>query len=112
MTKIFTANCQGGVVTTEGLTLDADIVASGQGQSSGAVILEKDHAVYLPNTQPDLETTIEKLSESLGKLTEILAAIGAGMTGPTTAPPGTLATDLAEITALKAELDALKGNLI
>lgn len=99
-------------MTADGVSVDAaQILSKGQGESQGVLLIDGEKAFYLTSNATDLETTIEKLNSSLNKLVSILTAIGAGMTGPTTAPPPTLATDLAEITALVSELTTLKGNL-
>lgn len=128
MSKILAATCDAtGKVTAEGELVPAAVVLSqGKQASSGILILEGDKAWYLVGMSvTDLVTTIEKaikilddLNPALTKIGTILTAIGAGMTGPTTAPPGTLATDVADlnakVTALnttKSELTTLKGAL-
>lgn len=126
MPKILNATCVGGVVKYGALPVqDVAIFSEGVGESAGLLILDKDLKAYMPKTTPDLKTTIEKISSSLdelsGVLTQIattLTSIGAGMTGPTTAPPPTLAADVVQInlsganlTAIKAELDTLKAGL-
>lgn len=112
MSKMIDATCESGTVTADGVSVEgAEIVSKGDGASEGILLLDGSKAKYLTSNATDLETTIEKLNSSLNKLVSILTAIGAGMTGPTTAPPPTLATDLAEITALVSELTTLKGQL-
>lgn len=112
MSKIVPATCQGGNVTADSITVDSpQILSKGEGQSSGILIMENGQVYYLTLNTTDLETTIEKLSSSLNKLVSILTNIGSGMTGSTTAPPPTLATDLAEITSIAGELETLKGQL-
>lgn len=128
MSKILAATCDAsGVVTAEGQTVPAATVLSqGKQASSGVLIMEGDKAWYIVGMSvTDLVTTIEKaikilddLGPALTQIATTLTSIGAGMTGPTTAPPGTLATDViainAKVTALdatKAELTTLKGAL-
>lgn len=127
MSKALPASCGAGLVKIGAVPLpNAVRFSKGIAPSQGIAFLDEDKQYYITNTQPDLETTLGKVSESLDKIAAsltkigtILTSIGAGMTGPSTAPPPTLATDVADITAnvtainlLKAQLDTLKGNLI
>lgn len=106
------ASCLSDVVTAEGFPVDAaTILSQGKGQSSGLLIMFGEQAYYIPNAAEDLKTTIEKLADAVTKISNILTAIGAGMTGPTTAPPPTLATDVVALTAIVTELNTLKGVL-
>lgn len=112
MTKVIEASCVTGIVTAEGVPVTGTtILSGGVGESEGVLILEEDKKTYLANTTPDLKTTIEKVIAALNKIGTTLTSIGAGMTGPTTAPPGTLATDVLELTTIATELEVLKGAL-
>lgn len=112
MSKILEATCEGGVVTSEGVAVPgAEILSEGVGESQGLLLMQGDKKTYMASNATDLKTTIEKVVEAINKVGTILTAIGAGMTGPTTAPPGTLATDVLELTQLATELETLKGNL-
>jgi hypothetical protein len=111
MSKILEATCLSGVVKWEGSPVEAEVLSEGNGQSSGVLLLEKEKAFYLTSNASDLKTTMEKLIDALTKVTETLTAIGSGMTGPTTAPPGVLATNVVAINLLVTELTTLKGNL-
>lgn len=112
MVKVITASCSQGKVTAEGVEVStAEILSEGVGDSEGALLLDGDKQTYVAKTSPDLKTTIEKVVDAINKTASILTAIGAGMTGPTTAPPGTLATDVADLVAVATELETLKGNL-
>jgi hypothetical protein len=112
MSKVLEAICVGGVVTSEGVPVPAaDILSEGVGASSGVLILDRDLAKYIAKTSPDLKSTLEILSSALTTIATSLTSIGAGMTGPTTAPPPTLAVDVAQITLAVTELDALKEIL-
>lgn len=112
MTKAIAATCVAGVVTASGVPVpSATKLSEGVGQSSGVLLLDGETANYIANTTPDLKTTIEKLVDITNKIVTLFTAIGAGMTGATTAPPGTLATDTASITAIAVELTALKAML-
>lgn len=112
MTKALEASCTAGIVTAGALpVVGAEILSEGVGSSSGILILDEDRKTYIPKTSGDLKTTLEKLASALGKIASTLTSIGAGMTGPTTAPPPTLAADVAQITAIQAEITALKEVL-
>lgn len=112
MSKVLSASCSQGKVTAEGIVVTtAEILSEGVGSSEGVLILEEDKQTYVAKTSPDLKTTIEKTVAALNKVASILTAIGAGMTGPTTAPPPTLATDVTELIATATELETLKGML-
>lgn len=113
MSKILAATCDAtGKVTADGVIVPGAIVLSlGKQASSGLLLLDADKAWYFPSSATDIETTLGQVSTALEKIANTLTSIGAGMTGPTTAPPPTLATDVAAIMQIKAALDQLKGAL-
>jgi hypothetical protein len=126
VSKVLAATCVAGIVKVGALVVPAaEVLSEGVASSSGIVILDEDKAYYVAENSPDLKSTIEKVIDSLEDLASVLntiattlTSIGAGMTGPTTAPPPTLAVNVAtiiskaaEITASRAELLALKGAL-
>lgn len=126
MSKILAATCEAGVVKVGDLSVPSAVVqSSGVASSDGVLLMEGDTAFYLSKTSEDLMTSIEKTSMALEDLASALntiattfTSIGAGMTGASTTPPPTLAVDVAsiiskatELTALKTELNTLKGNL-
>ena len=111
MSKLLPATCENGVVTIEGKEVESTILSQGKAASSGAAILDKGSSTYIASNASDIADLITSLNDSLNKLVIILTSIGAGMTGPTTAPPPTLAADLAEITAIVVELETKKEML-
>lgn len=127
MSKILPATANAlGIVTADGVPVTAaQILSLGKQQSSGLLFLDGDKAWYFPSSATDIKTTITKLSNSItslnAALTQIattLTSIGAGMLGPATAPPPTLAADVlvitgkvTELVAIKAELETLKEAL-
>lgn len=127
MSRILEATCDAsGKVTADGAVVDGAFVFSeGKQASSGLLFLQGDNAFFIPSSATDIKTVIEKLvlviddlNASLNQLVTTLTSVGAGMTGPTTAPPPTLASDLAQITAkvtsltsTKSALNTLKGAL-
>lgn len=112
MAKIIAASLSSGKVMAEGFEIqDAVVLSEGEADSEGVLILDGDKQYYIAKTTPDVKTTIEKVVDAIDKIANLFTAIGAGMTGPTTAPPGTLATDVAAIQAVKTELETLKDEL-
>lgn len=127
MSRIFDATCDAtGKVTADGVIVtSAEVLSEGKQASEGLLFMEGDQARYLTSSATDVKTTIENLIDvltdvtaALTKVSTTLTSIGAGMTGPTTAPPPTLPTDVLDITskvtsltAIKATLTTLKGAL-
>jgi hypothetical protein len=111
MSKILEATCEAGVVTSQGVAVEATILSEGMGASEGVLVLEGVQASYITSNASDLKTTLEKVVNALTKIGETLTAIGGGMTGPSTAPPPALPANVAEINSLIAELSTLKENL-
>ncbi len=106
------ATCVGGVVSIGALPiLGAIILSEGVGPSSGLLLLDGADFYYIANTTADLKSTIEKAVSALNTIGSTLTAIGAGMAGPATAPPPTLATSVAQLTAKASELTALAAVL-
>jgi len=89
----------------------AQVLSLGKQASSGLVFLDGDNAWYFPSSATDIETTLGHIGEALTKIASVLTSIGAGMTGPTTAPPPTLATDVAALTQIQGLINTLKGAL-
>lgn len=112
MPRAIEATCVAGVVTAGALPVtSAAIQSEGIASSSGILLLDGDKAFYLAKTSPDLKTTLEKIASALGQIATTLTSIGAGMTGPTTAPPPTLAADVAALTVIQTQLSVLKEAL-
>lgn len=113
MSKILAATCDAtGKVTADGVIVPEAVVLSlGKQASSGLLYLDGDKAWYFPSSATDIEATLGQLSTAIEKIANVLTAIGGGMTGPTTAPPPTLPTDVAAILQIKAAIDQLKGAL-
>lgn len=100
------------VVTCENLPVStAEIFSEGVGQSEGVLILQNGKQYYLTSNAKDIKDTIDKLNDLITKMIAIFTSIGAAMTGPTTAPPPTLAADLVVLTQINVQLTALKGML-
>lgn len=118
MVKILEAECEAGIVTAEGLPVPGtDVLSNGVGASEGALLLDGEKRVYIPDTTPDLEEAIEKLidvitsaSDALTQIATSLTAIGAVPT-PVWVPPPTIPADVVIITAKVAELAAVSVEL-
>lgn len=113
MSKILSATCSAaGKVTAGGVEVVGAIVLSeGKQASSGLAVMDGENVWYLTSSATDIKTTIEKLTDSLTKIANMITSIGAGMTGPTTAPPPTLAADVVALNLVITELTTLKGSL-
>lgn len=113
MSKVLEATCNasGEVQVGDVIVSEAIVLSLGKQASSGLILIDRGQAWYLPSSATDIETTLAKVSLAIDKIGSILNSIGAGMTGPTTAPPPTLPTDVAALLQIKAELDQLKGAL-
>ncbi len=112
MSRMLEAACIGGVVTVGALpVVGVTILSEGIGPSTGVLIMQGDELYYVAKTSPDLESTLTSVISALTEIATTLTAIGAGMTGPTTAPPPTLAVSVASITSKVVELTALKELL-
>lgn len=111
MSKILSATCVNNEVTIEGQKVESTILSQGKAQSSGKALIEGSEVTYVTSNASDVAQTIEKVCEMIDAIALILTSIGSGMTGPETAPPGTLATDVAQLQLKSTELLALKDNL-
>ncbi len=112
MSKILEASCVAGVVMIGAIPVPGvTILSEGVSPSTGIVVMQGDEAFYIAKISPDLKSTLETISSTLTTIATTLTAIGAGMTGPTTAPPPTLAVNVAQITTAAAALTTL-GNAL
>ena len=113
MSKILDATCDAsGKVTADGVeVLGAVVLSEGKQASSGMAVMDGDKVWYLTSSATDIKTTIEKAADAITKIANLFTAVGAGMTGPTTAPPPTLATDLVALNLVVTELNQLKEAL-
>ena len=112
MSKILEASCVSGVVTCENLPVTtAEVISEGVGESEGILLMQEDKQYYVTSNATDIKQVIENLNQLTTKIVAIFTSIAAGMTGPTTAPPPTLATDLAILNQINVELTTLKSML-
>lgn len=112
MSRILEASCLDSKVTIDGKEINVDlIIGAGIGASTGVLILDGSKSYYVAKTNADFHQSLNSLVDAIGKIADLFTAIGAGMTGGSTAPPGTLVADVAAIDALATTLNTLKGNL-
>jgi hypothetical protein len=119
MSRILEATCVAGVVTAEGVPVPiAEIFSAGIAPSEGLLIMQDGKAFYITSNAEDIEATLDGVSDAITSLTATIAQLittfgsfAAAMTGPTTAPPPTLAAELAVLTAKSVELTATKAAL-
>lgn len=112
MTRVVQASCSGGEVTAEGVKVETAVILSeGEGESQGALVMDREKQFYIPNTTPDLNTTLEKLIAALNHVVTGLNAAGSaldGISGGAGVPVTAAAT---QITPIVTELETLKGAL-
>ena len=112
MPRILNAECVNNKVTVEGVEIEgAQILTQGKAESTGILIVDQERIYYVATNTTDIALLLQKVADAMTKVTETLTAIGTGMTGPTTAPPGTLPTNVALINSIVTELTTLKDNL-
>lgn len=130
MSKVLPATCVAGVVTADEIVLPgAEILGDGVGQSDGIAILDEDESFYVPNSTPDLATTLQNVSDALGQVVTALTHVTNSLTlldthgflanpGPSPSPPLCVTEILAvttaatAITAAQTALDTLAEALI
>lgn len=127
MSKILiaTANASG-LVTADGKQVPAaEVLSEGKQASTGLLFIDGDKLYFMPSSATDIASTIEKavdaltsVADAVTKIATTFTAVGAGMAGPSTAPPPTLPADVTAITgyateiqAAITELNTLKGAL-
>lgn len=113
MSKILDATCDAqGKVTADGVeVIGAIVLSEGKQASSGTAVMDGDKVWYLTSSATDVKATLEKMAAAITKIANMFTAVGSGMTGPTTAPPGSLPTDVVELNQMVTEINQLKGAL-
>lgn len=113
MSKVLDATCdQTGRVTADGIiVVGAVVLSEGKQASEGVAVMDGEKVWYLTSSAADVKATIVKVVDAIQKTANLFTSIGTGMTGPTTAPPGTLATDVAALNLVATDLNTLKEAL-
>jgi hypothetical protein len=103
LSKILEAKCSPGkIVDVGGVPVSiAEVFSEGTAPSEGLLILVEGKAYYLTSSASDLKALIARLSE----ITQAIITIATGLDAVTTAP-GSQAASIAQLTALKVELEA------
>ncbi len=89
----------------------AIVLSQGIGPSVGIAVIDEDSAFYIANISPGLKLALDQIATALNQISSTLTSIGAGMAGSGTAPPPTLATDVAAIAAAVTALTTIKEAL-
>lgn len=111
MSKVLPASCENGKVTVEGQEVQATILSQGTKSSTGIVVIDADKVTYIAMNTTDLSETIDKACEMIQDIALLFTSVASGMTGPTTAPPGSLPADVIMLQNKATQLLALKDNL-
>jgi hypothetical protein len=111
LSKILPASCVGSIVTVEGKPVQAAILSQGIKSSDGVALFEENEISYVTSNATDIKDLITKVTDLIQLASDTFTAIGTGMTGPTTAPPGTLPTSITQLATLKTALTLMKENL-
>lgn len=126
MSKVLEATCLAGVVKVGALPVpSATILSEGVGASEGVLLMQDDEQFYVPDTTPDLKTTLDKLTDSLTQINTSLTQAVTALTQSVLAltlldakPLGTLppvpavAGNTAAITAAAAAITAAQVQLV
>ena len=114
------------MVTADGVQVPAaEVLSAGKQASTGLLFIDGDKLWFIPSSATDIASTIEKavdaltsVADAVTKIATTFTAVGAGMSGPSTAPPPTLGADVTAITGYATEiqgaiteLNTLKGAL-
>ena len=82
LSKVLFASCKDKKIKVEGATIDAEILSGGVESSEGALFLDKEKAVYIADTSPDLIEIITSLVEILNSIADISTAIDGATNAP------------------------------
>ncbi len=112
MSKILDASCVAQIVTVDGKPVATALIQSqGTKSSDGVLLMEGDKQTYVTSNASDIKDLISQVTDLIQLVSDTFTAIGTGMTGPTTAPPGTLPTSITQLATIKSLLTVMKENL-
>lgn len=108
MPKILNATCTAsGMVRAEGVDVPAaKVLSEGTKASEGALLMEQELAMYLTSSASDIKDLITRL---VG-IVEQVVAVASSLDSVTTVP-GSASAAIAQLEALKVQLDQSKGSL-
>lgn len=94
-------------MTAEGTPVQSAVVLSeGKKASSGALLMDREKAMYIPSSATDIKDLIEAIGAILDKVILITTTLDG-----VTLSPGSAAANIAELTALKIQLELSKETL-
>ncbi len=112
MSNVLPAICAAEIVQVNALPVPGAVILSkGVGASTGILVLQDGATYYITSNALDLESTITKITDLITKLSTTFTHFAGSMAGAGTVPPPALAADLADLSAISAELTALKAVL-
>lgn len=80
MSRVLQATCIAGVVSVNGIPVPGvTLLSEGISQSQGILVVDEDRIFYLTNLGNDLETTLEKLIDTITKLNNGLTKTTEGL---------------------------------
>jgi hypothetical protein len=106
MGKIIEAKCSQGQVSILNKSVVGVPNSEGVGESEGWAFVDEGVVVYFPNQSLDLKDILDQLDDVLTKLVTVLS----GLDGATNAP-GAQSANIAQVSASKAQLQAIKAVL-
>lgn len=118
MTRVLRATCEGKVVTSQGVEVEADILSEGEGASEGALLLDRDLAIYLASNAKDIKEALGRIASALESVASGLEALDTqgfiievvGQATGVESPP-VASGDISAIQDVKAELEELMERL-
>lgn len=111
MTEVLNAQCLAGAVTVDKLPVtNVEVIGEG-GASTGVVIFDKENAVYIPNTSPDMKELAGYVSDTLMKITSLLTTLTTGILPANAGGEIVSETFYASIAATLAEVQVVQAQL-
>ena len=110
MTEVLDAQCLAGAVTVDKLPV-TNVEVIGEGASTGVVIFDKENAVYIPNTSPDMKELAGYVSDTLMKITSLLTTLTTGILPANAGGEIVSETFYASIAATLAEVQVVQAQL-
>lgn len=106
MAVLIPASAQNGQVTVEGFVVEAEILSSGVAESSGVLLIDEGRCYYIASNANDIKATIEKAVAAIQKIETVLTGVDAASNSP-----GGQTANIAQVTAARQQLSALKDQL-
>lgn len=111
MSKMLNATCVGRIVTSSGVPVpSAEILSEGVGSSTGVLLMDEEEAKYITSNSSDLKTALEQIANALTSIASALTLLDAKPLG-TLGPSPAASASISQVTAVQAQLSALKEVL-